>query len=178
MRIYELTNNKQVFNSRHSHPPKADSLDSHRVKGFSLIEIIISLVVLALVVGGIIFSFSSYAARKELQSANARVATLIAEARSKTLVGEGNVAWGVHFEETKAVLFKAPTYNPSTVENKIEAVQKRVYISSINFQNNQIIFARLTGAASSAGSVILSVRGNSSLTKTISINALGTIESE
>lgn len=146
--------------------------------GFTLIEIIISIVVLALVVGGVVFSFSSYAARKELQSANARAAALIAEARSKTLAGEGNSAWGVHFEETKAVLFKAPTYNPSASENKTEAMPNRVYISSVNFQNSQIIFARLTGAASSAGSVIFSIRGNSSPSKTISVNALGTIESE
>jgi prepilin-type N-terminal cleavage/methylation domain-containing protein len=145
--------------------------------GFSLIEVVISFAILSLVAWGVIFSFSSYSARKDLDSASARIVALVAEARSKTLAGESNSAWGIHFEETKAVLFKAPTYNPSGVDNKTEMIPRRVSISSINFQNNQVIFARLTGAANPSGSITLSVRGNASLSKTISVNALGTIES-
>ena len=146
--------------------------------GFTLIEILVSLVILTLVMGAGWFSFSGYTARKELDSTTARVAALVAEAKSKTLAGEAGSAWGVHFEETKAVLFKAPTYQAGAADNKTEAMPRRVLISSISFSNSEAIFKRLTGAALSAGSVTLSVRGNASLFKTISVNALGVIEGD
>jgi prepilin-type N-terminal cleavage/methylation domain-containing protein len=142
--------------------------------GFSLIEILVGVVIIALVVGGVGFSFSSYAARKELESAHARVIALIAHARQKTLAGEHAAAWGVHFETEQAVLFKVP-WNPSGVDNRVERMPRRASISSLAFTNDAVVFARLTGAAN-AGSVTLSLRRDASVFRTISVNALGIIE--
>lgn len=166
----------RILNSQHSHPPTGGLVDSHRVHGFSLVEIIIGVAVLALVVSAGWFSFSSYAARRELESGTARVAALVSEARNKTLAGEGDSAYGVHFEQDRAVLFRAPTYQAGSANNKTEILPSRISISSINFSNSEVVFKRLTGAALAAGSVTLSVRGAPSASRTISINALGTIE--
>ena len=145
--------------------------------GFSLIEIIVSIAALSLVLGAGWFSFSFYAARQELQSGAARVSALIAEARGKTLAGEGGAAWGVHFDNDKAALFRAPNYQAGSADNKTEILPRRITVSAITFLNNEVVFARLTGA-SNAGSVTLAVRGNPSISKIISINALGVVESE
>lgn len=147
-------------------------------KGFSLIEIIVSVAALALVASAGWFSFASYAARRELDSGAARVAALITEARSKTLAGEGSAAYGVHFESDRAVLFRAPTYTVGNADNKTELMSRRISISTISFSGSEVIFKRLTGAAVSAGSVTLSVRGNASVSKTVSVGLSGTIEGE
>lgn len=147
-------------------------------KGFSLIEIIVSIAALALVLSAGWFSFASYAARQELQSGVARVAALITEARSKTLAGENSSAYGVHFESDRAVLFRAPTYVSGNPDNKTELMPRRIIISTISFSGNEVVFKRLTGAAVSAGSVALSVRGNASVSKIVSVSATGTIEGE
>lgn len=147
-------------------------------KGFSLIEIIISVAALALVVSAGWFSFASYAARRELDSGAARAGALITEARSKTLAGEGNAAYGVHFASDRAVLFRAPTYQVGSADNKTELMPRRITISSISFPGSEIIFKRLTGVATAAGSVTLSVRGNALVSKTVSVGLAGTIENE
>lgn len=145
--------------------------------GFSLIEVIVSIAALTLVLGAGWFSFASYAARQELQSGAARVSALIGEARGKTLAGEGGAAWGVHFDADKAVLFRAPNYQAGNAENKTEILPRRVTASAVTFSNNEIVFARLTGA-SNAGVVTLAVRGNLSVSRTITVNTLGVVESE
>lgn len=146
--------------------------------GFSLIEVIIGVSLLALVASAGWFSFSSYAARRELESGTARVAALLSEARSKTLAGENSSAYGVHFETDRAVLFRAPTYSGGNTDNKTELMPRRVTISTVSFSGSEVVFKRLTGAANAAGSVTLSVRGNPSVSRTISVNTLGTIETE
>lgn len=168
----------RVLNSRNSRPPQGGFVNSHRVSGFSLIEIIVSVAAVALVLSAGWFSFSSYAARQELQSGAARVAALITEARSKTLAGENSSAYGVHFESDRAVLFRAPTYQAGSADNKTELMPRRITISAISFSGNEVVFKRLTGAATSVGSVTLSVRGNASVSKTVSVWLAGTIESE
>ena len=145
--------------------------------GFTLLELVVSVAVSALILGAGWFSFSSYAARQELKSGSARVAALIVEARSKTLSGEGASAWGVHFESDKAVLFKAPSYSSTGADNKTETMPRRIIISSNTFSSNEVVFARLTASAN-AGSVTLSVRGNSSISKIIYVNTLGVVEGE
>lgn len=147
-------------------------------KGFSLIEIIVSVAVLALVVSAGWFSFSSYAARQELKSGSARVAALIAEARSKTLARENSAAYGVHFESDRAVLFRAPTYAAGNADNKAELMSRRITISVISFSGSEVVFKRLTGAATATGSITLSVRGNPSVSKMIHVGLAGTIDSE
>ncbi|MDP3661564.1 MAG: prepilin-type N-terminal cleavage/methylation domain-containing protein [bacterium] len=149
-----------------------------KYRGFTLLEVVVSVAILALVVGAGWFSFSSYAARRELDSGAARVAALITEARSKTLAGENSSAYGVHFESDRAVLFRAPTYQAGSSDNKTEMLARRITISTISFSGNEVIFKRLTGAAVSAGSITLLVRGNPSVSKTVSVNTLGTVESE
>ena len=147
-------------------------------KGFTLLEVVVSVAALMLVFSAGWFSFSSYAARRELESGATRVAALIIEARSKTLAGENSSAYGVHFEQDRAALFRAPTYVSGSADNKTEMLARRTLISSIDFTNSEVVFKRLTGAAVSSGSVTLSVRGNLSLIKIITVESVGTIEVE
>lgn len=113
-----------------------------------------------------------------MESGTARVAALVSEARSKTLAGENDSAYGVHFELDRAVLFRAPSYQAGSTNNKTEILPSRIIISTVNFSNSEVVFKRLTGAALGAGSLTLSLRGDPSVSRTISINALGTIENE
>ncbi|OHA28585.1 MAG: hypothetical protein A3C08_02425 [Candidatus Taylorbacteria bacterium RIFCSPHIGHO2_02_FULL_47_18] len=145
-------------------------------KGFTLLEVVVSIAGLAMILSAGWFSFSSYAVRRELESGAARVSALITEARSKTLAGENNSAYGVHFEQDRAVLFRAPTYVSGSAENKMEILARRTLISSIDFTDSEVVFKRLTGGSVSSGSVTISVRGNPSLLKVITVELLGTVE--
>lgn len=177
-RIFLLENALVFAPSRSKGSSKHACSTSFANHGFTLLEVMVSVAILALVASVGWFSFASYAARRELDSSAARVAALITEAQRKTLAGEDSSAYGVHFESDRAVLFRAPSYVSGSADNKTEMLTRRITIPTISFSGNEVIFKRLTGAAVSAGSVTLSVRGNSSVSKTVSVNALGVVEGE
>lgn len=144
-------------------------------KGFTLIEILLALGILAIISTLGVMSLSNVNKDKALVVETERVLSLIAKARSFTLSAKEGSAYGVHFETQKAVLFRGVTYTANATTNEIQTVNAEVKISAISLAGGgtEVLFSKLTGATTQTGTITLSSVRNSSQTKTVTIVGTG-----
>lgn len=148
------------------------------MRGITLLELLIVIAVMILVSFLISGVFSSFRATNVLIEADSGVIGLLRDARSRTLAGELNSNFGVHFENTKAVLFKGDIYNASAPENEPYILPGMIEINNINLTGGatEVIFTRLFGTTTASGTVSLRSRSNTSKTRTVSIFSTGGIQ--
>src|SRR3989338_480025 len=77
-----------------------------RKRGFSLVEVIISLAIVAVVSAIGVMSLSNFNRSEALTIETEKVISLISKARSLSLAAKDDAVYGVHFEERKTVLFR------------------------------------------------------------------------
>lgn len=143
-------------------------------RGIGFLEILISLAIVGIVITIVFVSFASLSESNELIEAHSAITGLLRDARAKTLSSQSNTTYGVHFEETKAVLFKGGSYNASLPSNETYLLPKRTKISSISLGGGaDTVFERLTGRASPSGEVVVAARRNLSKNKTVFILQTG-----
>ncbi len=145
------------------------------MKGFTLIEILLTLGILAVVSTIGLVSLSNFNKDKALDAEVGKVLSLISKARSYTLSAREGSAYGVHFEEKRVVLFKGLTYSSGTATNQIQALNAEVKIAntSLSGGGNEVLFSRLSGATTQSGTITLTSVRNSSQTKVITIVGTG-----
>ena len=141
--------------------------------GFTLIELLVGVAIIGLIVAMAAVSFSSYSGAKTLDADTARVVSLLADARARTLASIGDTHYGVHFESSKAVLFEGSTYSESETENIELLLGARVTLSAdLEGGGSEVVFSRLTGKASKSGTITLTLESSTS-TKDIIISESG-----
>ncbi|MEK9166115.1 MAG: type II secretion system protein [Patescibacteria group bacterium] len=137
-------------------------------KGITLVEILVAVGVLLILGAASMNVFSHYRRSVELGKARNAISAQLGEARTRTLGSEANSAYGVHFEESKAVLFKGPAYSSSDPANKEVWFGGGVRVSSIALGGPaELMFERLTGKAQPFGTVTLSGTGGETAVITI-----------
>lgn len=148
------------------------------MKGFTLIEIVITFAIIAVISVGVVSSFSKLKESQSLENTFNESIALINEARSKTLSSENALQYGVHFEESKTVLFSGAVYDANSPSNITSIISSLIEISSIalNGGGSEIIFQRLTGKTDKFGSITIRVKTNPSKTKTINVKSSGIID--
>jgi prepilin-type N-terminal cleavage/methylation domain-containing protein len=146
--------------------------------GFSVLEIIIVIVILVLLSTLTFVSFSNLNKHEILDKEALHVLSLIHEARSLTLSSREDSQYGVNFESDKMTLFKGASYSPGDPDNKIISIHPQVRISSIvlNGGGTAMIFKRLSGTTDNHGTTTLSLVGDTSQTKDITIFSTGIAE--
>ena len=124
-------------------------------RGFTLIETIVALAVLALLATVIASGLSSFREAAALNQAVDETLELLREARSKALASEGAVEYGVHFEATRVTLFRTGLFDPVDPANIAVVLPTAVTIVSINLSTTtgNVVFERLTGETFAAGAV-------------------------
>lgn len=147
------------------------------MRGFTLLELLISVAVIGIVSVLATSGFSSFRESVQLNEVQSQILGILRDARNRTLSSEKNTQYGVHFESTKVVLFSGSYYNPSASSNEIHTLPALVRISSINFGGDvDVVFARLTGAASVFGTTTIEIINNSAKARTITIISSGIAE--
>ena len=144
-------------------------------KGFNLLEILISVAILSLLAVLSVGYFSGLKRAIALDGVIESVASLTREARTKTLAPEDASAFGIHFEESRAVLFKGTEFTEGNPDNKAYLVPSEAKIFNISFTGGNLVFRRLTGEPQEAGSVSIGLRVDTSSSKTLFINTAGLI---
>jgi prepilin-type N-terminal cleavage/methylation domain-containing protein len=148
--------------------------------GFSVIEM---LIVMALTVIAATFAYSIFFETNRLQALDkdtVKIISLLERARSLTLSSKGDAQYGVHFESSRAVLFKGLAYSSSDSGNLPENLTSLSNISLWTLQGfgDNIIFDRLTGKTSQYGTIEISLVSDSAVKKTITVHSTGLIESQ
>lgn len=147
-------------------------------KGFTITEILIVIAILAVMVTIVVSAFSKFNNNQSLSGALGEVTSTLNEARANTLASYDNVAYGVHFQTDKVVLFKGSIYSASDPDNEDVTLSSKISISDIALSGggSEVVFKRLTGKTEQNGTITLSLISEPSKTKTITIQTSGIIE--
>lgn len=137
--------------------------------GFTLVEILISIAVVAIVVIVIVTGLSSFRRSADLNHALDGVVAQIRETRRRTIESKDAARWGVHIVSTSTTLFKGATYSSGAADNEIFVLPPGVTLSGIP----DIIFKRISGETDNAGTLTLT---QGSDTKAINIYLSGLVE--
>ena len=150
---------------------------SSYTRGFSLLEILISLAILILITSITMYSFSAMRAKKQLEIATDSLSFKLEEAKAYALTGKGGTNFGVAFPSTTTyVYFVGSTYSISSLTNATITLPLNLRIAtSLSSGASTISFSRLTGASSATGTITLTDITRSMTTATVTIGTLGDI---
>lgn len=148
-------------------------------RGFTLLEFMIALSILAILTAIIFTSVSSFRSGKALQVVAEEILSLLDEGRGNTLSAKDSYAYGVHFDSDSATLFRGASYSSSDSTNKKVDVDGAVEISSISLAGGgqDVLFQKLTGKTNQSGTVTIRLKSDNSKTKRIAIEVSGVASS-
>lgn len=148
-------------------------------RGFTFIEILIAISILVLISTIVLTSVRVYVQSQALSGAAVSVAGLLADARTRTLSGNGGEHYGVHFEADAVTLFLGTSYSAGAVGNEVTLLDERVTLSDISLGGgSDVVFEKLTGGTDDAGTVTVELVSDASRQKVITIQGTGLISYE
>lgn len=145
-------------------------------RGFSLIEILIVIAIIAVIATIAVVSLKSFQKSRNLDLAGEEIINTLRLAQSKTLASEGAQSFGVYFSNPQFILYEAGT-GQIPPSGETHSLSLGIIISQVNLSggNQAVEFERLTGLASSTGSIKIELSDDSSKNKFIYIDSSGTI---
>lgn len=138
-------------------------------------ETLVVLAILMLLLALVIFPFANFRDRQVLQMGAQDVLSTLAKARTQTLSGLNDSAYGVHLAADRLVLFVGDSYNAADPNNQTVLLNSSVTISGLNLTGgaSDIAFRRLTGTATKSGTIAVALVADATQTKTITIAGSG-----
>lgn len=134
---------------------------SYSSKGFNLLEVIIAIAIVLILSAAGLNALSNYNKRQSLKANADMVLSVLSEARSKTTASEGSSRYGVHFEESMAVLFRE-TYVVGGIDNVVFNVSGPVKILNITIAGgSDVLFKKISGETDNNGSLVVSLADGS-----------------
>ena len=151
---------------------------SQKKSGLTLVEFLISLAILALIIGIVMSTFTEYRKNQSLQKDTETVMEVLGQARNQSLSSQDASQYGVHIASDKITLFTGSTYSSGEPLNQYFPLVSTDTIVTINLLGggSDVVFKRLSGETSQSGTVVMS-SPSISKTKTITIYGTGLIES-
>ena len=147
------------------------------MKGFTLIEILVAVGILALLAALAVSGLSSFQESGDLLRTADSVAGMLRDARGRTLASKNDLQYGVHFDANQAVLFEGVTYSAGAASNEEIIFPFRVEISSIALGGgSDVVFRRLSGEAITTGTIAVGVKKNPAKTKEVRVYESGVVE--
>lgn len=145
-------------------------------KGFTILEILIVVAILAILTSISLAAFVSYRKSQALKADTENVAGLLAQARSQTVSSKNASAYGVHFTSGSATLFTAPTYSAGAASNVVYTLTPgNALTTTLPGGTSALLFNRITGETNQSGTIEVKITSETA-SSTISIYKTGTIE--
>lgn len=145
-------------------------------KGFTLLEIVITAAIIALVGALSLVSFVNSRRVRDLIVAGQNALSVLQTARANAGAGQDASQWGVRLEQERIILFRGPTYALATASTSYP-LPSTVEVADIALAGGgqDVIFKRISGVADtgSAGTFIVRVRGGVAQTFPITIDPSG-----
>lgn len=149
--------------------------------GFSLLELIIVIGILVMIVPGMLFILRSQILGN-LDSDSLIVSARLTDAQMRAIAGVGGSNWGMHFENPAT---SSPFYAIFAGTSYAGVASSTYFLSNaIEFQSpasgaaTDIVFNKLSGTAMSADSIVIRLKSDPSMTKTITVTTGGKISVE
>ena len=146
-------------------------------KGLTALEVLIAIAIIAILVALVLPNFSAMRKNQTLKNAAEDVASSLRTAKSQSLASINSSEYGVHFEETKIVIFKGKTYLQNSPDNiTIDIIApasiSNVTLGGVSGNIGDVYFQKISGDPSLSGSVTVSIPNSS---KTINLSAVGAV---
>lgn len=142
-----------------------------------MVEILISILILGILLTVTFFSLNSFRKAQALAASEGDMISVLEKAHENTLASINSTNYGVHFTSTQMTLFTGSTYASGTSTNVVTTFDSNVTLSGITLTGGgaDVIFDRLVGTTSDYGTLVVSVAGNNSQAKTITITKTGLV---
>ena len=147
-------------------------------QGFTILEILFVVAIMALVVTIITFSLSKLNASQALDKSATLVISILDEARSLTLSSKNDSQYGVYFEDSQLTLFQGATYSSSDPANVVTSLHSLVGLRNVTLSGGgtSVVFKRLTGNTDETGTVEVFLKASPASFYTITISVTGIVE--
>ena len=150
-------------------------------KGFSLIEILVVLGILGLLAASALVALSVLRGGSDLQAEARGLSRVLELAKSKTVASEGDTRYGVYATSTsphRYILFQGNDYaSRVAAEDQVYNLRDAIEFDSVSFGGGtEVVFDRIQGTTSQAGSAVLRVKANPSNTTTVYVESSGIVE--
>ena len=140
-------------------------------RGFTLIEVLLSVVLIAFITGVSVPIYRSYLVKNNLDTATMIFVQSLRRAQGLSQAGEGDTTWGVNIETGLITVFKGASYAArDTTYDETFTIADSIGISGVQ----EIVFSKMYGEPQTTGSVTLS--SDMGHSKTITINGKGFID--
>lgn len=140
-------------------------------QGFTLIEALLAVSIIAAMAGISTPLLSSFVARNDLDLTTQNVIRALHRAQLYARSGVGDSPWGVAILSDKAVLFKGATYASRDANFDENILFSNITPSTLA----EVGFTELTGTPTTTGNTTLTANGTTN-TRTITVNAKGMVE--
>ncbi|MDP2692624.1 MAG: hypothetical protein Q8O88_03210 [bacterium] len=145
-------------------------------KGFSIIEIIIVVVSMAvmIILGSVNYRF--FERRVELSTSASHIIDILNLARDRTVSSDGGSVYGVHFESGEVTLFKGVAYVGSDpADSTVYIIPSSIEINNIAITGgaNDVVYSKISGETTNIGSLGLRIIQDPGSTETINVISTG-----
>lgn len=143
----------------------------HSQRGFTLLEVILSLAIVAILTGLSLPVYRILMTKNDLDVATVTVAQTLRRAQTLSIAVDGDTNWGVKVQSEGITLFKGTSYalRDSTFD-EVYTLSDNVTPSGVS----EIVFSKLLGNPDNTGTLILTNSNNE--TQNITINSKGFLD--
>jgi len=145
------------------------------MKGFSLIELILVLALVAIVSALTIPFVQSFQVSADLTTYSANIALTLQRAQQQAMAGQDDSSWGVYFDNSSRqfILFRGDSFAGRDQTYDQVTSYPEIFSLGTDF-GSEISFAIFSGEPSASSTVTITSRNDG--TKKIFINSLGLIQ--
>lgn len=146
------------------------------MKGFSIIEIIISIAIIGVLTGIVANSFQTAQLKKQQQGIVQSIVSYLEKQKSYTQSGKDGENYGVKFNSSDFIMFTGDSFSENTESNTIVSIDPQFQISeTISNNQNIIYFSKLNGNANENATITISHLNNRINSQNLVIENSGTI---
>lgn len=141
------------------------------IRGFTLLEILLSVSLLAIIGGMVIPSYHTFIVRNDLDIATATLAHNLRRAQSLSQSADGDMTWGVHVGVGSILIYKGASYvlrDSSFDENT------QIPTTIVPTGINEITFSKVFGLPNATGTFSLTSQANEQ--RNVTINEKGMVD--